>query len=138
MTTYLSTVRLLAFQNARGLSSTITSTARSHGKVVRNVAVPGLRNGMDYVQIGGDNDNGNLVVSKVGMGTMTFGQQNTAAEGVAQLHRAWDEYGVNVLDTAELYPVPPKAETQGATDRTVAQFLQERPRDDVVLATKGM
>jgi len=70
------------------------------------------------------------------MGTMTFGEQNTLEEGVEQLNLAFDEYGINFIDTAELYPVPGKAETQGTTDRTVAAFLKNRNRKDVVLATK--
>ena len=100
---------------------------------VKNVAVPGLENGMDYVQLG-DSD---LVVSKVCMGTMTFGEQNTLEEGVEQLTKAWDTYGVNFVDTAEMYPVPTKAATQGQTDKAVARFLKTRgDRADVILATK--
>ena len=100
---------------------------------VKNVDVPGLENGMDYVKLG-DSD---LVVSKVCMGTMTFGEQNTLEEGVEQLQRAWDAYGINFLDTAEMYPVPTKPETQGQTDRVVAKFLKTRSkREDVILATK--
>jgi aryl-alcohol dehydrogenase-like predicted oxidoreductase len=99
---------------------------------VKNVAVPGLEKGMDYVKLG-DSD---LVVSKICMGTMTFGEQNTLEEGVEQLNRAWDTYGINFLDTAEMYPVPTKKETQGQTDKAVAQFLKTRQRDEVILATK--
>lgn len=87
---------------------------------------------MDYCKLG-DSD---LVVSKVCMGSMTFGEQNTLEEGVEQLNRAWDEYRLNFLDTAEMYPVPTKADTQGRTDQAVATFLKGRNRDDVVLATK--
>lgn len=67
---------------------------------------------------------------------MTFGQQNSLEEGVEQLTTAFDEYGINFLDTAEMYPVPTKPETQGATDRTVAAFLKTRRRADVIVATK--
>jgi aryl-alcohol dehydrogenase-like predicted oxidoreductase len=67
---------------------------------------------------------------------MTFGEQNTLEEGVEQLNLAFDEYGVNMLDTAEMYPVPTKAETQGRTDKAVGMFLKGRNREDVVLATK--
>ena len=70
------------------------------------------------------------------MGTMTFGEQNTLEEGVEQLNLAFDHYGVNFIDTAELYPVPGKPETQGKTDETVAAFLKDRKRVDVILATK--
>lgn len=81
-------------------------------------------------------DDSNSQVSKVCMGTMTFGEQNTLEEGVEQLNLAFDNYGINFIDTAELYPVPAKPETQGKTDETVAAFLKNRNRDDVVLATK--
>jgi aryl-alcohol dehydrogenase-like predicted oxidoreductase len=67
---------------------------------------------------------------------MTFGKQNTLAEGVEQLQLAHEKYGINFIDTAEMYPVPTEATTQGATDRTVAAFLKTVPRKSVVLATK--
>jgi len=68
---------------------------------------------------------------------MTWGEQNTMEEGIEQLNLAFDEYGLNFLDTAEMYPVPTKAETQGETDRTVAEWLKRRgKRDDVILASK--
>jgi len=111
-------------------SQALSGTAAS--RTVGNAAVSGLKNGMDYVQLG----DSELVVSKICMGTMTYGEQNTLEEGVALLDRAFDEYGVNFLDTAEMYPVPTKAETQGRTDEAVRLFLQNRKREDVVLATK--
>lgn len=78
-----------------------------------------------------------LEVSEVCLGTMTWGKQNTMDEGVAQLDMAFDEYGLNFLDTAEMYPVPTEASTQGLTDKTVGQWLKKRgKRDDVVLASK--
>jgi len=113
-------------------SSRLTSKNKKYNAVVKNAAVPGLKNGMDYQKLGGSD----LVVSKVCMGTMTFGEQNTLEDGVEQLNRAFDEYGINFLDTAEMYPVPTKAETQGATDEAVSMFLKSLNRDDVVLATK--
>jgi len=114
---------------ANGLSSTTIQAAK---KAVGNEKVPGLKNGMDYVQLG-DSD---LVVSKVCMGTMTYGEQNTLEEGVEMLNCAFDKYGINFLDTAEMYPVPTKAETQGKTDEAVKLFLQGRKREEVILATK--
>jgi aryl-alcohol dehydrogenase-like predicted oxidoreductase len=87
---------------------------------------------MDYVRLGGSD----LLVSRVTMGTMTFGRQNTLEEGVAQLNLAFDEYGVNCIDTAEMYPVPTEAGTQGLTDLAVAQFLKTRAREEVILCTK--
>jgi aryl-alcohol dehydrogenase-like predicted oxidoreductase len=78
-----------------------------------------------------------LEVSAVCLGTMTFGEQNTEAEGHAQMDYAV-ERGVNFLDTAELYPIPPKAGTQGATERIIGSWLKARPgmRDRVIVASK--
>jgi aryl-alcohol dehydrogenase-like predicted oxidoreductase len=87
---------------------------------------------MDYTMLG----TSDLEISKVCMGTMTYGKQNTIEEGVNLLNVAFDEYGINFLDTAEIYPTPPSAETLGLTDRTVASFLGGRRREDIVLATK--
>ncbi|MBB3770848.1 aryl-alcohol dehydrogenase-like predicted oxidoreductase [Angulomicrobium tetraedrale] len=77
-----------------------------------------------------------LEVSAICLGTMTFGQQNTEAEGHAQLDYALDR-GINFLDTAELYSIPPKPETQGSTERVIGSWLKARGnRDKVILATK--
>jgi len=77
-----------------------------------------------------------LHVSPICLGTMTFGEQNTEAEAFAQLDMAFD-HGVNFLDTAELYPIPPKAETQGRTETYIGNWMQARGnRDRVVVATK--
>ena len=103
-------------------------------KVVKTVDCSGLTKGMDYVKLGGSDCD--LVVSKVCMGTMTYGIQNTLEEGVALLDKSFDDYGINFLDTAEIYPVPPNGETQGDTDRCIREFLKKRNRKDVVLATK--
>lgn len=110
----------------------VGSASAFSGSVTKNVHVPGLKNGMDFCKLGSSD----LVVSKVCMGTMTFGEQNTLEEGVEQLDLAFDNYGINFVDTAELYPVPGKPESQGMTDKTVAAFLKNRKREDVVLATK--
>ena len=66
---------------------------------------------------------------------MTFGEQNSEAEGHRQLDAAF-ERGVNFLDTAEIYPVKPAPETQGRTSEIVGSWLKSRQRCDVVLATK--
>lgn len=77
-----------------------------------------------------------LVVSKICLGTMTWGQQNTEAEAHAQMDYAF-ERGVNFLDTAELYPIPPKAETQGRTETYIGNWMKARGnRDKVVVASK--
>ncbi len=77
-----------------------------------------------------------LDVSLIGLGTMTWGEQNTQAEAYAQLDYAL-ERGVNLIDVAELYPVPPRAETATRTETIIGNWLIERKnRDDVILATK--
>ena len=76
-----------------------------------------------------------LEVSRVCLGTITFGQQNTEAEAHAQLDLA-RAAGVNFIDTAELYAVPARAETYGASERIVGTWLRRQPRDQIVLATK--
>lgn len=77
-----------------------------------------------------------LRVSELCLGTMTFGEQNTEADAFAQLDRAVDA-GINFIDTAEMYPVPPRAETQGLTERYIGNWLADRGgRDRLVIATK--
>lgn len=77
-----------------------------------------------------------LAVSRICLGTMTWGQQNTEAEGYAQMDLAFSR-GVNFLDTAELYSIPPKPETQGSTERIVGTWMKARKnRDKVIVATK--
>jgi aryl-alcohol dehydrogenase-like predicted oxidoreductase len=77
-----------------------------------------------------------LKVSKICLGTMTFGQQNTEKEGHEQLDYALSQ-GVNFIDTAEMYAVPPSKETQGATERIIGTWLKNRnDRDQIILATK--
>ena len=87
---------------------------------------------MDYIPLGSSD----LIVSKICLGTMTWGQQNTEAEGIEQMDVAFNEYGINFMDTAEMYPVPTKPETQGKTDRIIAKWLKGRNRSKVVLASK--
>ncbi|MCU0836094.1 MAG: NADP(H)-dependent aldo-keto reductase [Chromatiaceae bacterium] len=77
-----------------------------------------------------------LQVSAACLGTMTFGEQNTEAEAHAQLDRALGA-GINFVDTAEMYPVPPRADTQGRTEAYIGSWLARRGgRDRLVLATK--
>ena len=81
----------------------------------------------------GDTD---LHVSKVCLGTMTFGEQNSEADAHSQLDLAF-ERGINFIDTAEMYPVMPRAETQGSTEHFIGSWLKKSGRRaDVVLATK--
>ena len=77
----------------------------------------------------------NLKVSEVCLGTMTWGEQNSEAEAHAQLDYAIAQ-GINFIDTAEMYPVPPNAVTQGRTEAILGRWLARRPRADLVIATK--
>ena len=79
--------------------------------------------------------NSNLRVSELCLGTMTYGEQNSAAEAHQQLDYAL-AHGINFIDTAEMYPVPPRAQTQGRTEEYVGQWLKNQARDKLVLATK--
>jgi aryl-alcohol dehydrogenase-like predicted oxidoreductase len=81
--------------------------------------------------------NTDIRVSAICLGTMTFGEQNSEADAFAQLDRALDA-GINFIDTAEMYPVPPRAETQGLTEQYIGNWLAQRGgRDRLVLATKA-
>ena len=81
----------------------------------------------------GDSD---LKVSNICLGTMTFGQQNTESQGHQQLDYAFEQ-GINFVDTAEMYPVPPRADTVHSTESIVGSWLKNQPRDQVILATKA-
>ena len=77
-----------------------------------------------------------IKVSEIALGTMTFGQQNSEAEGHAQLDLALD-LGVNFIDTAEMYSVPAQKETSGSTEKIIGSWLKKSgKRDQIVLATK--
>lgn len=88
---------------------------------------------MQYRKLG----NSDLTVSQLCLGTMTFGEQNTAADAAEQIDFALAN-GINFIDTAEMYPVPPKAETQGKTEDYIGRWLQgSGKRADIILATKA-
>ncbi len=87
---------------------------------------------MKYVNLG----NSDLRVSKICLGTMTFGEQNTELQAHDQLDFAAAN-GVNFIDTAEMYPVPPRQQIQGATEIHIGAWLEKRKcRDKVVIASK--
>jgi len=86
---------------------------------------------MEYRQLG-DSD---LHVSALSLGTMTFGEQNSEAEAHAQLDLAVAR-GVNFIDTAEMYPVPPKGETVHRTESYIGTWLKGRQRDSLIVASK--
>ncbi len=78
-----------------------------------------------------------LDVSEICLGTMTWGRQNTEAEGHAQIDYALDQ-GVNFIDCAEMYPIPPTEERYGGTEKIIGTWMAQNTsrRDDFVLATK--
>ena len=87
---------------------------------------------MKYRKLG----NTNIDVSVICLGTMTFGEQNSEAEGFEQMDYALDR-GVNFFDTAELYAVMPRKETYGKTEEIVGNWLKSRKkRDKIILASK--
>jgi len=76
-------------------------------------------------------------VSLIALGTMTWGEQNTEADAHSQLDLAL-ESGINLIDAAEMYPVPPRPETQGRTEQYIGTWVSKGGRRDrVVLATKA-
>jgi aryl-alcohol dehydrogenase-like predicted oxidoreductase len=80
--------------------------------------------------------NTNIKVSKICLGTMTWGNQNTEAQGHAQMDLAFEK-GINFFDTAELYPVPAEAKTSGKTSEIIGSWLKKTGlRDKIVLASK--
>ncbi|WP_279048575.1 NADP(H)-dependent aldo-keto reductase [Cedecea davisae] len=77
-----------------------------------------------------------LEISTLGLGTMTFGEQNSEADAHQQLDYAVSQ-GVNLIDVAEMYPVPPRPETQGLTESYVGSWLKARGnREKLVIASK--
>lgn len=88
---------------------------------------------MDYLTLG----RSDLKVSRIALGTMTFGRQNSEAEAFEQLDYAL-ERGVNLIDAAEMYPVPTAPEYQGRTEAYIGNWMHQRGnRDKVILATKA-
>jgi aryl-alcohol dehydrogenase-like predicted oxidoreductase len=79
--------------------------------------------------------NTNIKVSKICLGTMTFGQQNTESDAHEQLNYAV-ENGINFIDTAEMYSVPGRKETQGSTERFIGTWLQHQKRENLIIASK--
>ena len=87
---------------------------------------------MEYRKLG----HTDIKVSAISLGTMTWGKQNTEAEGHEQMYYALD-MGINFFDTAELYAIPPERETQGSTERIIGTWFKKTGnRDKVILASK--
>lgn len=87
---------------------------------------------MKFTKLG----NTEIEVSKVCLGTMTYGDQNTEADAHAQLDYALAQ-GINFIDTAEMYPVPPKAETFTRTETMIGPWLKKQARDQIILGSKA-
>jgi len=87
---------------------------------------------MEYRSLGRTN----LKVSSLCLGTMTWGEQNDQAQAFAQIDRA-KTAGINFIDTAEMYPVPPRPETYATTEQYIGDYFQSRgERADWIIATK--
>ena len=80
--------------------------------------------------------NSEIEVTCLGLGTMTFGEQNTEKDAFAQMDCAIS-FGVNLIDTAEMYPIPPRKETFTRAEKFIGKWIkQRRVRDKIILATK--
>lgn len=80
--------------------------------------------------------NTNIKVSKICLGSMTWGQQNTEAEGHEQIDYALD-HGVNFIDTAEMYSIPTDPKTQGSTESIIGTWIKKTGRrEDIIIASK--
>ena len=87
---------------------------------------------MEYRQLG----NTEIEVSVICLGSRTWGEQNIEAEAFEQLDYALEQ-GVNFIDTAELYAIPPRAETCGQTETIIGNWLKKSgKRDELILASK--
>jgi len=87
---------------------------------------------MIYRQLG----NTQIDVSTICLGTMTWGEQNTEGEAFEQLDYALDA-GINFIDTAELYSIPPNSKTYGSTEKIIGNWIKQRNnRDEFILASK--
>lgn len=81
--------------------------------------------------------NSGIEVPVICLGTMTWGQQNTEEEAHAQLDYAVNERGINFIDTAEVYAIPPEKATQGLTETYIGNWIEKRGRrDDLIIASK--
>lgn len=111
------------------------SRAASEGKVFRNrTCLVGRAErswDMEKRRLG----TSGIVVSEICMGTMTFGTQADKGESFRIMHESV-EAGIDFFDTAEVYPVPPTAELAGLTEQWMGEWLKDRPRESVIVATK--
>lgn len=97
----------------------------------REYRVEELTKNMQYSQL----SDSNLKVSEICLDTMTYGQQNSSEDAHQQLNYAVAQ-GVNFIDTAEMYPVPTRAETQGRTETYIGEWLNRQQRNRLIITTK--
>ncbi|PSM51478.1 aldo/keto reductase [Campylobacter blaseri] len=86
---------------------------------------------MEYRYIG----RSGLRVTSICLGTMTFGAMSSKEESFKIMDKAYDS-GINFFDTAEIYPVPPKSNTVGVTESIIGEWLKDKPRDSIIIASK--
>lgn len=123
--------RTLQATRCNGVNAQSSKPKRVRVVVRATVEAPAKISATDRVQLG----QSDLMVSVCCLGTMTWGKQNTEQEAHEQLSYAFD-YGLNFMDTAEMYPVPPTKDTQGLTDKYIGSWMKNQKRDGIVLATK--
>ena len=80
-------------------------------------------------------NNSDLKVSSISLGTMTFGEQTDKKESLRILDFAYGN-GINLFDTAEMYPIYPKKETQGRSEKFIGEWLKKKKRDKIYVSTK--
>tara|TARA_Y100001936_G_scaffold240400_1_gene274817 strand:+ start:38270 stop:39310 length:1041 start_codon:yes stop_codon:yes gene_type:complete len=87
---------------------------------------------MEYCQLGGTS----LKVSSICLGSMTFGEQNNELEAFEQMNYAFEK-GVNFIDTAEMYPIPARTETQGRTEKYIGNWMKKYGnRERIIISSK--
>ena len=118
-----------------GYSSVSASERKITETLRRRYCATKTSSSLERNQRVGDTD---VHIADVTLGTMTFGKQNTEKDAHEQLNFAIKEFGVNSIDTAEMYAVPADAKTQGKTDEYIGSWLKEKDvkREEIILMTK--
>ena len=113
--------------------STRTTVTKLHGTTT-TVSVPGLDEGLKMRPLPGTD----ILVSEVCLGTMMFGEQVSKADAYAQLDMATKDYGLNFIDTAELWPCPSAPGTMGASESIIGSYLKKdgNDRSKLVISSK--
>lgn len=118
-----------------GYSSVSASERKRTETLRRRYCATKTSSSLERNQRVGDTD---VHIADVTLGTMTFGKQNTEKDAHEQLNFAIKEFGVNSIDTAEMYAVPADAKTQGKTDEYIGSWLKKKDvqREEIILMTK--